>query len=343
MKSGRNARKLGVRLLAGFCLMAPGLEAQANDSMDGLPIAHPVITFGGELEGASYTVDAETITVSTKTISFDMRLSNGTKKDISTMVTVPLPDINLIHALFPNTANGEEDNFLNVVAELDGKPVELSLEQRADVGNVDVTEDIENAGISLMPEIAAQDPALQSLDEKTMADWRMRGIAVPNPDEGQRGGPWFPGWRLQSSESFSLSIPAGKSVHLLVHMDAAPETGFPVGFMEDGKPNKDLISYQGRFCFDDGFVKQVAKLIADPTSSGSLQQEQTISLPDFNPSVTRGPIRIVVDKGEPDALVAFCGADVKQTGPTTSEFTIKNATFGEPQSFYFLQADHPDP
>lgn len=37
-----------------------------------------------------------------------------------------------------------------------------------------------------------------------------------------------------------------------------------------------------------------------------------------------GNFRLVVDKGSPDALVTFCGSDIKKISPTKSEFQISN-------------------
>jgi hypothetical protein len=39
-----------------------------------------------------------------------------------------------------------------------------------------------------------------------------------------------------------------------------------------------------------------------------------------------GDFRLVVDKGSPDALVSFCGTDVKKISPTQFEMRAKDFT-----------------
>ncbi len=318
----------------GLALLPP--VAFADETVVALPTFHPVITYAGEPEADSYAITSETMTLSQKSVTFDMVLSNDTKADIQTLVAIPLPDLNPAHAPGSYPPNPDDENFMNVAATVNGKSVDLEFEQHADVANMDVTADLENAGLSLVQEVEISSDGFGGQDEKTLADWQRRGIVVPSMVDGPPR--LFPGWRLRSAAHFDLVLPAGKTVNLVVTSDAVPAANNDFAIDGNGRsvvPSKaDIATY----CMDDSILKPIAKILNDGNSSGLLEQKLTVRMPDFAPAVKRGDLKVVIDKGDPETLVSFCGEDVKKTGATTYSFNWNGVPFGEDFGVYFLQA-----
>jgi hypothetical protein len=86
--------------------------------------------------------------------------------------------------------------------------------------------------------------------------------------------------------------------------------------------------YRDKYCIDGAFEAAARKkLAAIKDASNPYLNEQRVSyiLTTANNWGTYiQDFRLVVDKGSPDALVSFCGTDVKKISPTQFEMRAKD-------------------
>jgi hypothetical protein len=133
-------------------------------------------------------------------------------------------------------------------------------------------------------------------------------------------------WTLATTFYWEQTFPPGTEV--VVEHRYKPVVGY--GFF--GKESLDIPEYREKYCFDDSFAAAtLKKLAAIAGSENPYLDEQRISYILTTANNWASPIRsfhLVVDKGDPDALVSFCGDGVKKISPT--EFEI-NATDFNPE------------
>ncbi len=323
----KQAIMIGLRAgAAAGALLAP-LAAGADDGMHGLSLYGPQLAYGGVSGDGAIVIESETITLSPTKTSFDMVYANPGAKDIATAISVPLPDLYPFRDEFSAVADPDAENFMKVSVEQDDQPVKLALHQTADVAGMDVTAELKKAGLSLQPLKADNADALSGEPADRLSDWQARGIVVPNPDPGQGGHDWQPGWRLRSALSWNTTVPAGGKVHVVVRMPSSLGSNVMLGFMQDGKPADSIARYDRRYCLDDSFMKQAAKMEADAAKAGINLQERYLTVNQQPRSYYAGigTYKVVIDKEDPARIVSFCGEDVKKTGPTTFEYTLNDA------------------
>ena len=94
---------------------------------------------------------------------------------------------------------------------------------------------------------------------------------------------------------------------------------------ENNQPKGERFEeYRKKFCIDDAFVRLGQRSNADMNAGNSHLFENWISYILTTGANWAGPIKkfkLIVDKGQPDNFVSFCGTGVKKTGPTTFEMT----------------------
>jgi hypothetical protein len=88
--------------------------------------------------------------------------------------------------------------------------------------------------------------------------------------------------------------------------------------------------YRDKYCIDRALYDALDHARREAKSTtGAPFGEQRIEYILKTGANRAGPIkefRLVVDKGEPDALVSFCGEGVKKIGPTRFEMTMTDFT-----------------
>ena len=88
----------------------------------------------------------------------------------------------------------------------------------------------------------------------------------------------------------------------------------------------DVADYKRRYCLDQEFFAAVAR--ASPAAKSEFGVEERIDYILATGANWSGPIRdfrLVVDKGDADSLVSFCGEGVKKIGPT--QFEMRKTDF----------------
>jgi hypothetical protein len=87
--------------------------------------------------------------------------------------------------------------------------------------------------------------------------------------------------------------------------------------------------YKSRYCVDDTFLRLVDGLKAADRPGKPRIIERRINYVLTTGANWAGPIKdfhLVVDKGQPDRIVSFCGQDIKEISPTQLELRATDFT-----------------
>jgi hypothetical protein len=297
--------------------------SRADDSMATLGAG------GLELEKTDkIALVSEDLTLSPTAIKVSYRFRNLTNADYETIVAFPMPDVTggdgYDTMAIPDPA---KDNFLRFATRVDGKPVDSELEQRAFLKaegkpEVEITERLKSLGVPLVPTSEAAGAALSALSEpqsKALEDAEIM-YAPPEFDtpKGPHTDPPEPRWTLRSKFWRRQVFPAGKDI--LVEQTYTPAVG---GSVSMGFGTENGVDYRGTYCTDGPFTRAAEVLRKVRPSEFYLSYVITSGANWAGPI---GTFRLVVDKGDPQTLVSFCGDGVKKIGPTTFEVIAKDYT-----------------
>lgn len=305
------------------------LPARADDSSAALAAGGLVLEKTDKI-----TLASEELYLSEKAVRIDYRFRNLTDADIETTIAFPMPDITGDREMLTAIPDPAHDNFLKFATEVDGRPVESQVEQRAfllrnGAPPVEITDRLKGLGIPLMPTVEATEEALRRLGERRRLALAVDGILERQVHKDGTIAD-VPLWTLKSKFWRRQVFPAGREI--TVRQSYVPSLG-SLPSLSYGAPNVDpaqKAQYATRYCTEPAFEKAAQALYRRASADGSRSfqaYEQYLSYVITSGGNWAGPIgtfKLVVDKGDPATLIAFCGTNVKKTGPTTFEMVVKD-------------------
>lgn len=306
-------------------LAAAPFSAAANDST--------AVLGAGGLQLATtdeVTMTSEDLYISPDEVRVDYVFTNNSDRDIESIVAFPMPDVESFVESDVGVADRQSDNFMDFHVEQDGTAIEPELQQRVIAGNLDVTDEVEAQKVPKFGMSDKAQEAVKKLPPEVQEDWVARGLLYKNVwYEGDKEvSEISPRWTLRSTYWWRTVFPAKSSVK--VHHRYKPSVGGTVAmaFIADGKPAYSYEEYKKKYCIDDAFMKTAAKLEKQQKEGKDVYFfEKWLSYILMTGNNWAGPIgdfRLTVDKGDENAVVSFCGKDVKKTGPTTFEMRQKD-------------------
>jgi len=312
-------RSITTALLLG----AASLPALANDTTAQLETGGLVFT-----RTDAISMEEERLFISPKQVKVDYVFRNTSDKPVETYVAFPMPDIEGGPESNVDAGNSASDNFLGFSVLQDGKEIKPSLQQRVYSGDLDMTDAVAAANIPMNPLGDATRTALSKLPQATLDDWLTRGLIMADiyDDGSGEKKEYVPLWTLKSAYFWKTRFPTGQDIR--VSHSYHPSVGGTVAttFLdENNEPRGERYNeYLKKYCIDDAFVKLAKKSNADMNASQPYLVENWISYTLTTGGNWAGPIKkftLIVDKGEQDNFVSFCGDGVKKTGDTTFEMT----------------------
>lgn len=309
-------------LLLALVLLA-GSPAQANDS------AAEKAAGGLELVASeSIRMVSEDLSISPSAVDIRYVFQNDGAGDEAVTVAFPLPAIEgygvsqqPVILPFPDRVN-----FVGFTVAVDGEAIEPELDERAFVGDTDVTDVLKRHGLGLNP-IGEGGKSLSDLGPEDYADLERQGI-VTERDFGEAL------WRYEAKFHFDLTFPAGEPV--TVEHSYRPVTGrYFLVKSSLGDPAETET-----YCIDSGTKKALGNVIrkaaaatyaADPDGNPGLKNEpldgvaysavvQYILTTANNWAGPIGDFRLTIDKGAPGNVVSLCQDGLVKTSPTTFTF-----------------------
>ena len=269
----------------------------------------------------------EDLFISPEKVEVNYVFHNSSNKDITMYVAFPMPEIKGSPGENVAYSDYESENFLGFAAEQDGKPVEVSLQQRVSAVGIDRTEDLKKYNIPFMPQSEKAQKALNEIPVEAKRDLFEKGLVTPMDSFDDNANPNIePRWVLNQIYYWKTTFPAGKDVK--VHHTYKPSYGgySGISFVSgDGEPNEDDVK---KYCIDDDFVKKARQSEIDMNKNKPFYTENWLSYILMtggnwdNGSI--GDFHLTIDKGKADSVISFCGDGVKKTGPTTFEITAQD-------------------
>lgn len=297
-------------LLAAGLLSAP---ARANDSAAELDAGGLVLR-----PEPGIALAREDLSISLERIDVAYVFRNRTDAPRTVRIAFPLPPIDgrLLSFSALKLPHPERANFVGFTVTVDGRPVEPELEERAFVGEREVTDLLRRHGLPLNPlRFSELEAAQKRIDRATWADLVKAGLF---PDaEGMTEGLW----RSEAKFFWSQTFPPNADVRI-AH-SYAPVSGFH--FLDPAEASRD--AYRATYCLNRAGVAAIRHLQAKaPNASGHLRAFVVpyVVTTARNWAAPIGHFALTVDKGLPEAVVSFCRTGIRKTGPTTFRWEARD-------------------
>lgn len=311
-----------------LCALA-GPPANANDSSAELATGGLVLEKSADIE-----MRAEDLYVSAKVIRVEAHFYNTSAQDVTTVVAFPMPDITIEHPDEVISVPTEDlQNILGFSTKVDGKPVDMRVEQKVYSGGIERTDVLARLGVPLAPHLPATNAALDRLAPAAKDELVKLGLAeIEEFDVGKGMEKHMSArWTLKTTYFWEQTFKA--KAETVIEHHYTPSVGATVQTSIGSKEAMQedwFADYRAKYCMDASFLDAVEQARKAANSEyGSPFSEQRISYILTTGGNWAGPIgafRLVVDKGDESSLVSFCGEGVKKIGATEFEETKSNFT-----------------
>jgi hypothetical protein len=261
---------------------------------------------------------AEDLFVSPQEVRVAYRLRNKTSAAASYQLAIPLPPID---TSAPETFNvelpaAENENFIDLRLTIDGQPVAPSVYQRASALGVDRTAEIAALGLPLNPRAPSVHQRLKVLPADKRAEVNRLGLASVEGENIEAA------WKYEATLYWEHTFPAGREVAIELRYRPVIGTGlFDLTMLEDRQ-------YRAKYCMDDAFLRAArSRLAAIRRSAHPYLDEIRINHLLSTGRIWSGPVksfRLLIDKGEADALVSLCLKGVRRISPTQLEMSAND-------------------
>ena len=318
--------KSAIALLIAGVAAAPAL---ANDTSAELATGGLIFVRNDNVEMRS-----EDLAISAKEVSVRYRFFNTSDKDVTVLVAFPLPEIK-IEEPDQNIAVPTEDpvNFLAFTTKVNGQPVKTEVEQRVNAVGIDRTQLLQMLRIPLAPHLQSTSDALDALPKDKWDELVRIGVAEIEEYDVGKGQEKHLVARWALSTTFYWEQTFAAKAETVIEHRYRPSVGASVQ-TELGSPAATKESwyeeYKQKYCFDREFLAALARARPPGRSqAGARYSEQRIEYVLRTGANWSGPIkefRLVVDKGDPDSLVSFCGERVRRLSPTQFEVKVNDYT-----------------
>lgn len=302
-------------------MLAAG-PAAANDSSAELATGGLVFVRNSDVEMRS-----EELTISAHEIRGRYVFVNRAGRDATTLVAFPMPDVTVEHSDVNISIPTEEpENLLGFPTTVGDHPVASRVEQKVFVGAVEHTALRRRYGVPLPPHLAATGDALDGLPRPAWDELMRLGLAeIEEYDVGKGMEQHLRArWTLKTTYFWRQTFPArGETV---IEHRYRPSVGGSVQ-TSSGEPSAGsepwYDEYRRKYRMNSVFLAAIERARRTARSSyGALFAEQRIAYILKTGANWAGPIRdfrLVVDKGDPAALVSFCGEGVRKIAATQFE------------------------
>jgi hypothetical protein len=314
-------------LAAGIAVSAA--PVLANDSTAELSTGGLIFVHNDSVEMRS-----EELSISAAEIKVRYKFFNSSDKDVTVLVAFPMPEVRIDDSeQILAIPTDDPVNLFGFVTTADGKPVKTEVQQRAIAAGVDRTDLLKSLDVPLAPHL---DITTAALDHVPKDKWdQLIKLGLVEPDEYDSGkGPekhLAPRWGLQTTYYWEQTFKS--NAETVIEHRYQPSLGVSVQTsLGDPAEAKEswYAEYQQKYCIDKNFYAALDRARrAAKSPSGAPYSEERIEYILKTGANWSGPIqdfRLTIDKGDADALVSFCGEDVKRLSPIQQEFRATDYT-----------------
>ncbi|MGZ8312831.1 MAG: DUF4424 domain-containing protein [Allosphingosinicella sp.] len=304
-------------ICAGSPSAAPANDGAAERAAGGLVFVH----------NDDVDMVSEDLFISLAEVRVRYLFRNRTARDVRLTVAFPMPDWDLAEPV-----EGDVVWPSGFATRVDGRPVRTEVEFRAMLGGVDHSALLRRLGVPILSRL---DPQAETTTYRGLADLppatvsRLIEAGLVRRASEENGRPLLePLWTLRETWHWDQVFPAGRD--LVVEHRYRPGAGGIVSTAlasPDYRQSEDGRAWIERFCIDSDFLGAVDRIARRRGSEYPTIPEHWVSYILTTGAGWRSPIgefRLVVDKGEPQNLVSFCGEGVRRIGPTQFEMRRRN-------------------
>ena len=279
-------------------------------------------------------LEREDLDISRSMVKVRYTFRNTEQFDFRTLVAFPLPALKAADMYFGGDIGFPKenpDNFVGFTVTVDGEPITPKHQTRAYVNGVDVTKELQDAGLPINPMgefLGIRESVLEKLPNETKR--KLAAIGAIDWIEGSEL--TEPRWRTQITYYWPMTFPAGKTVK--IEHTYQPVVG--AFFLTKDLFDEDFIAND--FCTDEAFKKAALGMM--PTGENPMLIARDMSYILTTANNWKGPIgafKLTIDKQTPGHLVSLCLDGIKKTGPTTFEFEAKDFTPDRELRILFLE------
>ena len=317
-------------LSGSLALLAAGTvfsQARANDSSAELSVGGLVFT-----KSADVSMEAEDLLITPDLVTVRYRFLNQSQKPVTLTVAFPLPEIDLSDGDNIAIPASDSINFVGFETKIDGKPVTFTMNQRAFLGEKDVSAMLGGMGVPLMP-LGALHAKLDALAPASRDKLVDEGLLV-QAGSNEQGKPIYDaGWKVKTSAVRQQTFPPNRPVAVEHRYKTSLGVSFDTILRKALRQNKGMAKeverYRKDYCITDKFLADVDKIAGTAEANASKVQERRISYILKTGANWAGPIKqfkLVVDVQKANRLVSFCAPNIKTVSPTVVEVSAKDFT-----------------
>jgi hypothetical protein len=295
---------------------------QANDSSAEKAAGGLVLRQNADIDMVS-----EDLYVSPEQVRVRYVFRNRARQARRITVAFPMPDRDLTYEMESEVAYPGDFHTL-----VEGRPVRMSVERKAILGGVDRSADLARAGIPVAPPVGERAMWLAERIRRLprAAQERLARAGLIDADSLHMDQPdVLPMWTVRETWHWNQVFPAGRDLRVehRYRPGVGGTAGVPLASL-DWRNGENGRQQQAEFCTDREFLAALDRMSQRATrEQAHYPMESRLRYILTTGGNWRSPIgdfRMVVDKGNPNAIVSFCGEGVRRISPTQFEVRHRN-------------------
>ena len=316
------ARRMAVVAATLFAASGP---VRANDSAAELAIGG--LQF---VQTKDVAMQSEDLRISLERVSVRYQFANTSGKPVTLTVAFPLPDIDLSEAENIALPSSDSVNFVDFETKIDGSPAKFTIDQRAVLGDKDVSGLLNQFKLPLLP-IGAREIRVADLPNATRTKLLNEGLLMPAGTSDNGRPQYATAWVTKTSAVRQQAFPPDRTV--VVEHQYRPSVGTSAdtilrkSLRQNPAMASEVDRYRKQYCISDAFLAELDKRAGDTPTNTAKIGERRINYVLKTGANWAGPIKsfkLTIDAGGPDRLVSFCTGALKAAAPNATEFTASD-------------------
>ena len=307
--------------------MAATCTARANDTAAELSIGGLQFVRTDDI-----AKESEDLRISLDRVSVRYQFANTSRKPVTLTVAFPLPDIDLSETDNVALPSTDPVNFVDFETKIDGSAAPFQINQRAMVGDKDVSALLDQFKLPLLP-VGSREIRVADLPNATRTKLVDQGLLMPAGTNDKGRQQYSVAWIAKTTAVRQQTFPPDRKVIVEHQYRPSVGTSSDTILRRILRSNKSLSAevqrYRKDYCVSDAFLAELDRRAGNGPLNASMIQERRINYVLKTGANWAGPIRsfkLTIDPGAGDRLVSFCPGRLKPTAPNALEFTANDFT-----------------
>ena len=199
-------------------------------------------------------MESEDLRIALDKISVRYQFANVTNKPVTLTVAFPLPDIDLSEADNIALPSNDPVNFVDFETKVDGSPAPLTIDQRAMIGDKDVSAQLRQFKLPLLPDWQPRDPGGRpARSDSDPARGRRTLMPAGMSDNGRQQ--YAPGWVTRTSAVRQQVFPPARTV-IVEHqyrpsVGSSADTILRASLRRNSALGPEVARYRKEYCVTD--------------------------------------------------------------------------------------------